>query len=48
MARKELTDDKWKDRYAIRAGVEGTISQAVCVTGLRHTKSSPAMATETP
>ncbi|MFI6488070.1 transposase, partial [Streptomyces sp. NPDC050564] len=28
--------DEWKDRYAIRAGVEGTISQAVRVTGLRR------------
>lgn len=30
--------DEWKDRYAIRAGVEGTISQAIRVTALRRTR----------
>ncbi|MFE9984377.1 transposase [Streptomyces sp. NPDC005522] len=29
---------EWKARYAIRAGVEGTISQAVRVTALRRTR----------
>jgi Transposase DDE domain len=27
---------EWKQRYAIRAGVEGTIHQAVAVTGVRR------------
>ncbi|MGJ3559427.1 transposase [Streptomyces sp. INA 01156] len=30
--------EEWKARYAIRAGGEGTISQAVRVTGLRRTR----------
>ncbi|WTC77903.1 transposase [Streptomyces sp. NBC_01637] len=30
--------DEWKDRYATRASVEGTISQAVRVTGIRHAR----------
>ncbi|MFE2989695.1 transposase [Streptomyces sp. NPDC059262] len=30
--------DEWKERYAVRAGVEGTISQAVRITGLRRTR----------
>ncbi|WAZ19077.1 IS1182 family transposase [Streptomyces cinnabarinus] len=36
--RQAQESDEWKDRYAIRAGVEGTISQAVRVTGLRRTR----------
>ncbi|WSZ73233.1 transposase (plasmid) [Streptomyces chartreusis] len=36
--RQAQDTDEWKDRYAIRAGVEGTISQAVRVTGLRRTR----------
>ena len=34
-ARAEQATRQWKDRYAIRAGVEGTIRQATHVTGLR-------------
>jgi len=37
-ARQAQDTDEWKERYAIRAGVEGTISQAVRVTGLRRTR----------
>ncbi|MGW3729074.1 transposase, partial [Streptomyces sp. NPDC000851] len=37
-ARRAQDTDEWKARYAIRAGVEGTISQAVRVTGLRRTR----------
>ncbi|WP_149825482.1 transposase [Streptomyces tailanensis] len=37
-ARQAQDTDAWKARYAIRAGVEGTISQAVRVTGLRRTR----------
>ncbi|MDX3234064.1 transposase, partial [Streptomyces sp. ME19-01-6] len=36
--RQAQETDEWKDRYAIRAGVEGTISQAVRVTALRRTR----------
>lgn len=35
-ARTEQATDEWKQRYAIRAGVEGTIHQAVAVTGIRR------------
>ena len=34
-ARAEQASQQWKDRYAIRAGVEGTIRQATHVTGIR-------------
>ncbi|MCX4592965.1 IS1182 family transposase [Streptomyces sp. NBC_01549] len=37
-ARKLQATDEWKDRYKIRAGVEGTISQAVHVCGLRRSR----------
>jgi hypothetical protein len=33
--RASQTAREWKDRYAIRAGVEGTIRQATVVTGIR-------------
>jgi hypothetical protein len=33
--RASQTAQEWKDRYAIRAGVEGTIRQATAVTGIR-------------
>ena len=33
--RAEQASQQWKDRYNIRAGVEGTISQATHVTGIR-------------
>jgi transposase len=34
-ARAEQTTKAWQDKYALRAGVEGTIRQAVAVTGIR-------------
>ncbi|MFI2370044.1 IS1182 family transposase [Streptomyces sp. NPDC018833] len=37
-ARAEQRTDTWKDRYKIRAGVEGTISQGVQRCGLRRSR----------
>ncbi|MCW2639032.1 MAG: transposase family protein [Dactylosporangium sp.] len=37
-ARTEHTTDERKQRYAIRAGVEATIHQAVAVTGIRRSR----------
>ncbi|MFJ7272609.1 IS1182 family transposase [Streptomyces sp. NPDC099050] len=37
-ARKLQETDEWKTRYKIRAGVEGTISQAVQACGLRRSR----------
>lgn len=37
-ARTEQRTDAWKDRYKIRAGVEGTISQSVQRCGLRRSR----------
>lgn len=37
-ARAEQRTDAWKERYKIRAGVEGTISQAVGRCGLRKSR----------
>jgi transposase len=37
-ARAEQQTDEWKDRYKIRAGVEGTISQGVQRCGLRRSR----------
>jgi transposase len=39
-ARAEQATDSWRDRYKIRAGVEGTIAQASHVTGIRRTRYS--------
>ncbi|WP_331755672.1 transposase [Streptomyces sp. NBC_01643] len=36
--RAEQTTEEWKARYATRAGVEGTIHQAVATTGARRTR----------
>jgi hypothetical protein len=36
--RREQETDEWKARYAIRAGVEGTISQAVRTGNIRRTR----------
>lgn len=36
--RAEQATEEWKQRYAIRAGVEGTIHQAVAVTGTRRSR----------
>jgi hypothetical protein len=38
MARALQKTDEWKQRYKIRAGVEGTISQAIAVFGLRRSR----------
>lgn len=43
--RRAQDTDEWKDRYAIRAGVEGAISQAVRVTGIRRTRYRSLSAT---
>jgi transposase len=37
-ARAEQAGDAWQRRYAIRAGIEGTIAQATHVTGIRHAR----------
>ena len=37
-ARAEQTTADWRARYATRAGVEGTIRQAVAVTGIRRAR----------
>jgi transposase len=37
-ARAEQATQPWKTRYAIRAGIEGTIAQATHVTGIRHAR----------
>jgi transposase len=37
-ARIEQTTDAWQQRYRARAGIEGTISQTVAVTGIRHAR----------
>ncbi|MGW6413245.1 transposase [Streptomyces vinaceus] len=35
-ARTERKTDTWKDKYALRAGIEGTINQALDITGIRR------------
>jgi len=37
-ARAEQATQPWKTRYAIRAGIEGTVHQATHVTGIRHAR----------
>ena len=37
-ARAEQKSDTWKNKYALRAGVEGTISQALDITGIRQAR----------
>ena len=37
-ARVEQNTNAWRARYAIRAGVEGTIRQGVAVCGMRHAR----------
>ncbi|MET7458587.1 transposase [Streptomyces sp. NPDC005574] len=37
-ARAEQKTDTWKNKYALRAGVEGTINQALDVTGIRRAR----------
>ncbi|GJF34049.1 hypothetical protein KNE206_67490 [Kitasatospora sp. NE20-6] len=36
--RAEQETDSWRAKYALRAGVEGTINQALDVTGLRRAR----------
>jgi hypothetical protein len=37
-ARTAQTIQEWKQRYEIRAGVEGTIHQATTTTGIRRSR----------
>jgi transposase len=37
-ARTEQATDSWQDKYKLRAGVEGTINQALDITGIRHAR----------
>jgi hypothetical protein len=37
-ARGAQTTEEWKQRYAIRAGVEATIHQATATTGIRRSR----------
>jgi transposase len=37
-ARAEQSTKEWQDKYHLRAGVEGTIRQAVAVTGIRRAR----------
>ena len=37
-ARGAQTTEEWKQRYAIRAGVEATIHQATTTTGIRRSR----------
>jgi DDE family transposase len=37
-ARTEQAERDWKAEYALRSGAEGTIGQALAVTGLRRTR----------
>ncbi|MEV0495751.1 transposase [Streptomyces atratus] len=37
-ARTEQKTKTWKDKYALRAGVEGTINQALDITGIRRAR----------
>ncbi|WP_420902993.1 transposase [Streptomyces hirsutus] len=37
-ARAEQTSEQWRTKYGTRAGIEGTIHQAVAVTGMRRAR----------
>nr|WP_237307843.1 transposase [Streptomyces alboflavus] len=37
-ARLQQDDEQWRARYGTRAGIEGTIHQAVAVTGMRRAR----------
>jgi transposase len=37
-ARTQQNTDSWQDKYKLRAGVEGTINQALDITGIRHAR----------
>ncbi|MFI9630362.1 transposase [Streptomyces sp. NPDC052042] len=49
-ARAEQASKTWKTKYALRAGIEGTINQALDVTGLRRpaTAACPRSASNMP
>ena len=36
--RQQQNTDEWKDRYKLRSGIEGTISQSLRVTDLRQAR----------
>ncbi|MEX5712423.1 transposase, partial [Parafrankia sp. FMc6] len=36
--RLQQSDEQWRAKYRTRAGVEGTIHQAVAVTGMRRAR----------
>ncbi|MEU8523922.1 transposase, partial [Streptomyces sp. NPDC048577] len=37
-ARTEQKTETWKNKYALRAGVEGTVNQALDITGIRRAR----------
>ncbi|MFB6784752.1 transposase [Streptomyces sp. NPDC002596] len=37
-ARAEQTSETWRAKYALRAGIEGTVNQALDVTGIRRAR----------
>ena len=37
-ARTQQTTQDWPDKYKLRAGIEGTISQALAISGIRHAR----------
>ena len=37
-ARTQQSAKDWQDKYKLRAGVEGTIHQAITITGIRHAR----------
>ncbi|MGW0631623.1 transposase [Streptomyces sp. NPDC002758] len=37
-ARAERKSDDWKGKHALRAGIEGTINQALGITGMRRAR----------
>jgi hypothetical protein len=37
-ARAEQKTDTWKNKYTLRAGIEGTINQALDITGIRRAR----------
>ncbi|WP_373288067.1 transposase [Streptomyces lasiicapitis] len=51
-ARLQQGDEQWRAKYGTRAGIEGTIHQAVAVTGMRRAATSvsrrPTWSTSSP
>ena len=37
-ARERMNDPAWQERYQVRAGVEGTVSQGVRAFGMRRSR----------